>query len=267
MTINYQSLCLDVVELARQVGIFIKIEEQKVKTGDIEEKSLNSLVSYVDKEAERQLVEGLTELLPEAGFIAEEGTSTKIGEQFNWIIDPLDGTTNFLHGLPVYSVSIALEEKNGTQSEMVLGVVFEVNHDECFFSWKGGKAFLNNEVIQVSKTNELSKSLLATGFPYYDYERSDSYFEILKHFAQNTRGVRRMGSAAVDLVYVACGRFDAFFEYSLHPWDVAAGAFIVKQAGGKISDFSGKGNWLHGKEMLASNPNVFPSVLKEVQKI
>lgn len=244
---NYQALCMDVVELARQVGIFIKIEEQKVKQKDIEVKSLNSLVSYVDKQAEEMIVETLSELLPEAGFIAEEGTSTKVGNEYHWIIDPLDGTTNFLHGLPVYSVSIALQKGD----KMVLGVVYEVNHDECFYAWEGSKAYLNNEVIRVKNQSDIRQTILATGFPYYDYERIDAYFDLLKYFAQNTRGVRRMGSAAVDLAYVACGRFDAFFEYSLNPWDVAAGAFIVEQAGGVVSDFKGGNHWLHGQEMLA----------------
>lgn len=244
-----EALCHNVVELAREVGLFIKIEESKVSLLDIEEKSLNSLVSYVDQTAEKQLVEGLASLLDEAGFIAEEGTSTKIGERYNWIIDPLDGTTNFLHGVPTYSVSIALKQYD----EIVLGVVHEVNRDECFYAWEGSQAFLNGTSIQVSSTSQLSNTLIATGFPYYDYERSDQYFELLKHLAKSTRGVRRIGSAAVDLVYTACGRFDGFFEYSLHAWDVAAGAFIVQQAGGLVTDFSGNKNWLFGKEIIASN--------------
>lgn len=260
---DLKSLCLDVVELSREVGMNIKIEELNVSRKDIEEKSLNSLVSYVDKNAEKRIVDRLAELLPEAGFIAEEGTSDKKGENYNWIVDPLDGTTNFLHGLPVYSVSIALQRKD----EIVLGVVYEVNQDECFYAWKSGGAFLNQKLIQVSKSEQLKDSLIATGFPYYDYERVDSYFIVLKHLAQNSRGIRRMGSAAVDLVYTACGRFDAFFEYSLHPWDVAAGAFIVEEAGGKISDFSGRDNWLFGKEIVASNGLLTEEILKETKKI
>lgn len=252
MSLNIEELCYDVIELAREVGIFIKIEERKVQQKDIEEKSVNSLVSYVDKSAEQSIVTNLKTFLPEAGFIAEEGTNDKIGETYNWIIDPLDGTTNFLHGVPTYAVSIALKKDD----EIVLGVVYEVNRDECFYAWKGGGAFLNGESIQVSKTEQLANGLIATGFPYYDYERSDNYFSILKQLAHSTRGIRRIGSAAVDLVYTACGRFDAFFEYSLHPWDVAAGAFIVQEAGGIISDFSGKDNWLFGKEMIACNPNI-----------
>tara|TARA_B100000965_G_C19430101_1_gene686102 strand:- start:18 stop:809 length:792 start_codon:yes stop_codon:yes gene_type:complete len=260
---DLKSLCLDVVELCRQVGMNIKIEESKVKQQDIETKSLNSLVSYVDKNAEIALVKGLINLLEEAGFIAEEGTSDKKGETYNWIIDPLDGTTNFLHGLPVYSVSVGLE-KNG---EVVLGVVYEINQDECFYAWKDGGAFLNQEKIKISSNQKLADSLLATGFPYYDYDRIDAYFEILKDLAQNSRGVRRMGSAAVDLVYMACGRFDAFFEYSLHPWDVAAGALIVQEAGGEVFDFSGNNNWLHGKEILATSPALKEDLLAKMKKI
>ena len=249
MKFDLKALCFDVVELSRQVGMNIKIEEQRVKQADIEEKSLNSLVSYVDKNAEAQIIKGLSKILPEAGFIAEEGTLSKKGEIYNWIIDPLDGTTNFLHGLPVYSVSIALKEKN----DIILGVVYEINRDECFYAWKGGNAFLNQNKIRVSSTSSLKDSLLATGFPYYDYKRIDPYFDLLKELAQNSRGIRRMGSAAVDLAYVACGRFDAFFEYSLNAWDVAAGAFIVQEAGGQITDFSGNHNWLFGKEIIAVN--------------
>lgn len=262
MKISLEPLCHDVVELCREVGIFIKMEEQKVHQKDIETKSKNSLVSYVDKSAEEKLVTDLAKFLPEAGFIAEEGTSTKVGETYNWIIDPLDGTTNFLHGIPTYSVSVALKKDD----RIVLGVVYEVNRDECFYSWEGGAAFLNGDNIGVSKTDKLENSLIATGFPYYDYKHLDNYFELLKELAKTTRGVRRIGSAAVDLVYMASGRFDAFFEYSLHAWDVAAGAFIVQQAGGKVFDFKGGENWLFGKEIVACNPQLdkeFMSLLQQ----
>lgn len=262
MSIVLDVLCHNVVELCREVGIFIKMEEPKVNSGDIEEKSKNSLVSYVDKTAEKKLVEGLSELLSEAGFIAEEGTSTKTGESYNWIIDPLDGTTNFLHGIPTYSVSVALKKENN----IVLGVVYEVNRDECFYAWEASAAYLNGEKIAVSSTSKLSNSLLATGFPYYDYNRIDGYFNLLKELAHGTRGIRRIGSAAVDLAYVACGRFDAFFEYSLHAWDVAAGAFIVQQAGGTIVDFKGENNWLFGKEIIASNAVLHSDMEQILQK-
>lgn len=262
MKVDLEDLCHNVVELAREVGIFIKIEESKVNLLDIETKSLNSLVSYVDKAAEERIVKDLASFLPEAGFIAEEGTSTKVGKKYNWIIDPLDGTTNFLHGIPTYSVSIALKRDD----EIVLGVVYEVNRDECFYAWQGSAAYLNGNVIKVSKTIKLAEGLVATGFPYYDYKRSEEYFDLLKELAKSTRGIRRIGSAAVDLVYTACGRFDAFFEYSLHAWDVAAGAFIVQQAGGVITDFSGGDNWLFGKEIVASNQNLHSSFGMQIKK-
>ena len=244
-----QKLALDVVELSREVGIYIKMQEGKVQQQQIEEKSLNSLVSHVDKTAEESIVKGLSELLPEAGFIAEEGTSTKKGKTYDWIIDPLDGTTNFLFNIPIYSISIALKRDD----QIVLGVIYEVNRDECFYAWEGSEAYLNGDKTQVRKNKNFANSLLATGFPYYDYERVDNYFGLLKKLAEKTRGIRRMGSAAIDLAYVACGRFDGFFEYSLHPWDVAAGAFIVQQAGGRVSDFSMKDDWLFGKEIIASS--------------
>lgn len=262
MSISLKNLCEHVCDLSKEVGAFIKQEVNQVKHQDIETKSLNSLVSYVDKTAEEKIVKRLSELLPESGFIAEEGTSEKIGETYNWIIDPLDGTTNFLHALPVYSVSIALRRNE----EIVLGVVYEVNQDECFYAWEGSKAYLNGEEIRVSSTAQLADTLMATGFPYYDFDRLDPFFEFLKYLAQNSRGIRRMGSAAVDLVYTACGRFDAFFEYSLNAWDVAAGAFIVQQAGGTISDFKGGNEWLFGKSIIASNPLIADTFLSDLNK-
>ena len=147
----------------------------------------------------------------------------------------------------------------------MLGVVYEGNRDECFYAWECFNAFLNSDTIKVSSTPQLADSLIATGFPYYDYKHLDNYFELLKELAKNTRGVRRIGSAAVDLVYMACGRFDAFFEYSLHAWDVAAGAFIAQQAGAAIEDFKGGDNWLFGKEIVAVNPalkNEFTQLLQ-----
>lgn len=262
MSLNLELLCSNVCELSREVGAFIKQEVSKVENQDIETKSLNSLVSYVDQTAEEKIVKQLSLLLPESGFIAEEGTSEKVGETYNWIIDPLDGTTNFLHALPIYSVSIALKRND----KIVLGVVYEVNQEECFYAWEGSKAYLNGAEIKVSSTPKLADSLLATGFPYYDFDRLDSFFEFLKYLAQNSRGIRRMGSAAVDLVYVACGRFDAFFEYSLNAWDVAAGAFIVQQAGGKVSDFSGGDNWLFGSEIVASSENISSEMTRSIKR-
>jgi myo-inositol-1(or 4)-monophosphatase len=262
MSIHLQTLCQEVVALSKEVGTFIRKERTAFTTNRIEVKGKNDFVSYVDKTAEQQLVKKLSELLPEAGFVAEEGTSTKKGERYNWIIDPLDGTTNFIHGIPCFSISIALMRAN----ELILGVVYEINFDECFYAWEGSKAYLNEKEISVSKITSLSDSLLATGFPYYDYGRMEEYLKLLNYFMRNTHGLRRMGSAATDLVYVACGRFEGFYEYSLQPWDVAAGAFIVQQAGGNVSDFSGGSNFIFGKEIIAGNNACFDEFSSVIKK-
>lgn len=244
-----QNLCQNVCTLTKQVGFFIKNERGKFSTDRVEIKGKNDFVSYVDRTSEQKLIEGLSLLLPEAGFIAEEGTSTKKGINYNWIIDPLDGTTNFIHGIPCFAISIALMHNN----KLVLGVIYEINMDECFYAWEGSKAYMNEKQISVSSTKTLADSLLATGFPYYNYDRQDEYMDLFKHFMKETRGLRRLGSAATDLAYVACGRFDGFYEYSLQPWDVAAGAFIVQQAGGKVTDFKGNDDYIFGKEIVAGN--------------
>ena len=258
---NLEYICKQVVELTNEVGKFINHElNSKLK---IETKGRHDFVTHVDKTSEKKIVDKLSELIPESGFIAEEGTSTKRGDVYNWIIDPLDGTTNFIHGLSPFSISIALQRNN----ETVLGVVHELGLDECFYSWEGSPAYLNGREISVSSGKTIEESLIATGFPYQDYKRIKPFMETLEFFMHNSQGVRRIGSAATDLVYVACGRFEAFYEYSLNPWDVAAGAFIVQQAGGKVCDFRGDNDYLFGKEIVASNPYVFDSFLQNINKI
>ncbi len=262
MPINYQSLCEEVINVAKNAGNFIRTERQNFSQEKVETKSLNSLVSYVDKEAEKIIVEHLSELLPEAGFIAEEGTSDKTGETYNWVIDPLDGTTNFIHGIPCFAVSIALMEND----EVVVGVVYEVNLNECFYAWNGSKAYLNGKEITVAQTDVLADTLMATGFPYYDYKRVKQSLSALEFFMKNTRGIRRLGSAATDLAYVAAGRFDGFYEYSLNAWDVAAGALIVQQAGGRVSDFKGENNYIFGAEIVAGSATIFNEFQSVIEK-
>ncbi len=256
-----KDLTLKVCDIAKEVGLFIKEECAKINAGHIETKSQNSLVTYVDKTAEKKIVDFLSELIPDSGFIAEEGTSDKKGEIYNWVIDPLDGTTNFIHGIPTYCVSIALLKNE----KLVSGVIYEPNRDEMFYAWENGGSYLNNTPISVSSANKLSDSLLATGFPYYDYKRLEAYIDILKWLMNNSRGVRRIGSAAIDLAYVACGRFEAFYEYSLNPWDVAAGALIVKEAGGSVTDFQGGDNYLFGREIIASNKHMEAELLEKIK--
>lgn len=251
-----KSICLAACAVIRQVGTFINKQLGQVHSEAIETKSLNSLVSFVDKEAERQLVKGLSQILPEAVFLTEEETIEQASGTYQWIIDPLDGTTNFLHQLPFFSISVALRQKN----ELIVGIVLEVNREECFYAWKGGGAWLNGQAIGVRPNSNLSDALIATGFPYYDYQHTKAYLEILETLMKTTRGIRRLGSAALDLAYVACGRFDAFYEYSLHPWDVAGGILLVQEAGGIISDFRGGNDYLFGKEIIASSTNLHKEI-------
>ena len=248
------------MEAAREAGAFIRNASKNFSLEHIEHKGLNDLVSYVDKQAEEILVSKCKEIMPEAGFITEEGTETTQAEEYNWIIDPLDGTTNFMHGLPAYAVSIGLI-KFGIP---VMGVVYEINRDEMFHAWKDGGAFCNGDPIQVSEIDSLSSSLLATGFPYYEFSQMERYLSILNHFMQNTHGLRRMGSAAVDLAYTACGRFEGFFEYNLNAWDIAAGIVLVQEAGGKVTDFSGGDNYLFGRELIAGCSGVQEDMQKTI---
>ncbi len=250
-----------VSDLCREVAVFIRLEAARFTEANVESKSPNNLVSYVDKGAEQRLVDGLGKLVPEAGFIAEEGTGER-KEGLNWIIDPLDGTTNFVHGIPCYCISIALADG----LDVLVGVVLEVTRDECFSAWKGGGAKLNGKKIRVSSRVTLSESLLATGFPYDDFGREAEYMDLLKALMHTSRGIRRLGSAAADLAYVACGRFEAFYEYGLNPWDVAAGGLLVKEAGGNTTDFRNGGMWLFGEEIVASNGAIHAEIIGPIGK-
>lgn len=259
---DYKNLCTQVMQVARETGQFIQNERKRITVKDVQLKDKASLVTYVDKEAEKIIVSAVKKLIPESGFVTEEGTASHNNEKFKWIIDPLDGTTNYIHGINPFSVSIALMEAD----ELVLGVVYEVSLDELFYAWKGSPAYLNGKEIHAPKVEETEDTLIATGFPYYNFERMDDYIETMKYFMRESRGLRRLGSAAVDLSYVACGRFDAFFEHALHAWDVAAGVFILQQAGGKVTDFNGGDNWLFGGEMVAASTNYFPEFYKIIHK-
>jgi myo-inositol-1(or 4)-monophosphatase len=249
-------------DIALDVGSYLLSAQQKLQDIDVNEKSLNQLVSEVDVSAERQIVAFLKEEYPDAGFITEESTVEQKSADLSFIIDPLDGTTNFLHGLDLFSISIGATFKN----ELMAGVVYIPSRNELFMAYKGGGAYLNSERIQVSTSQNLKDSLLATGFPYYNFDGMDSYIQSLNYLMQNTRGLRRMGSAAIDLAYTACGRFCGFFELHLHTWDVAAGILLIQEAGGVVSDFKGNVGDISGLEIIASNTGIYKemrSVLEE----
>lgn len=258
---DLQSLLEETVKVSREAGEFIKQERLIFDLDRVEKKGLNDMVSYVDKMAEEMIVERLHTLLPEAGFITEEGTATTIGDTYQWIIDPLDGTTNFIHGHPPYSVSIGLLKNE----EIILGVVYEVSLNECFYAWKGGGAFCNERPIQVSKTPDLASSLLATGFPYNSLGKTDAYLEVLKSIMESSHGFRRLGSAAVDLCYVAAGRVDGYYQHNLNPYDVAGGVIIVKEAGGQVTDFKSGSDYIFGGEIVATNGFIHESLLQKVK--
>ncbi len=248
----FQQICSTVRDICKEVGAFILEENIKIKTNDIQHKGLNDFVTYVDQTAEKMLVTRLQKIIIDAGFITEEETVEQSRSEFVWIIDPLDGTTNYIHGLSPYAISIGLMQEN----DLILGVVYEIKSDEMFYAWKEGGAWLNGYPIHVSNKRTITDSLIATGFPYTDFSQMNEYMNLFEHLMQNSHGLRRLGSAAIDLVYVACGRMDAFYEYGLKPWDVAAGGFIVKEAGGKVCDFWGGTDWLFGKTLVAGTKPV-----------
>jgi myo-inositol-1(or 4)-monophosphatase len=255
-------ICDQMIKTARKAGKFISDEALKFKSEAIEYKEVNNVVSYVDKETEKLIVNDLSALLPAAGFITEEGTAeTEDKAGLNWIIDPLDGTANFIHGVPNYSVSLALAEGKN----ILIGVIYHVPADEIYHAIKGGGAFCNEKPIQVSGNTHLGQSLLATGFPYYKFENMDKYLLILESLMQKTHGLRRFGSAAIDLAYVAAGYFDGFYEYNLNSWDMAAGILLVEEAGGYVTDFEGGDNHLFGGFVVAGNA-VHNELLAEIKK-
>ncbi|MBS3915198.1 MAG: inositol monophosphatase [Bacteroidetes bacterium] len=251
-----------IAELCRQAGTFQLGHFRSVETDMIVDKGLNQLVSFVDIETEKMLVQGLQKLVPDSTFVTEENTIVQNQKSDKyWIIDPLDGTTNFLHGLGAFSISIAYVEGG----EIKYGVVYIPHWNEMFTAEKNGGAFLNGEPIAVTKNIRLSDTLIATGFPYYEFDHMKGYLKTLAQLMKTTHGLRRMGSAAIDLAYVACGRFDGFFEYGLNAWDVAAGVLLIEEAGGMVSDFKGEGDYIYGKSIVASNKEVYGDFLDIIQ--
>lgn len=256
--LNLESLTNKVQALALQAGKFLEEGYQNFDRTRVEEKSSHNYVSYIDKTSERFLVKELSALLPEAGFIAEEGTGSLNDENYCWVIDPLDGTTNYIHGMGPYAVSIALRNKE----ELLLGVVYEVTRKECYYAWKGSKAWMNGREIHVSNIATLDKAFIAIGFPY----DSDHYRPTALHLVDRlygfAGGTRLLGSAAAEICYIAAGRFEARIEAFLGPWDVAASGLILMRAGGRMSDFSGGDTWTNAQQVIASNGFMHEKILE-----
>lgn len=241
---------------AKEAGRALK--ENLGKNHIIEMKGALDIVTEMDMYVEDLIIKRLKHAFPDHGILTEESDEQKTSSGFRWIIDPLDGTTNYAHAYPVFCVSIALE-KDG---DVILGVVYNPMLDELFTSEKGGGAYLNDKKIQVSKVKDLNTSLLATGFPYDIRTSSNNNISHFSNFAVRVQAIRRAGSAALDLCYLACGRFDGFWELKLKPWDIAAAGLIIKEAGGVLSDFKGKPFSIHFPETLASNGLIHKEMLE-----
>ena len=237
-------------EAARKAGRLLK--ENINKSNEIYYKGAVDLVTPFDTKAQRTIFDHLSSFFPDHDYLAEEGLSQNKGAEMRWIIDPLDGTTNYAHHYPVFTISIALERK----SDIVLGLVYDPMREEMFSALKGKGAFLNGKKISVSDIDELDKSLLATGFPYDVRISHKNNILHFNNFIIRAQGIRRCGSAAMDLCYVACGRYDGFWELKLKPWDTAAGVLIVREAGGQVSDFRGGEFSISGSEILATNGSI-----------
>jgi myo-inositol-1(or 4)-monophosphatase len=247
----------EVERITRLAGEYARREFKTFSATDIEYKGKRDMFSYVDVTTEVMIKEYLAPLIPGAGFINEEGDNQESENEFTWLIDPIDGTTNFIHGIPFFSISIALQHG----SEIILGYVYDVMTDELFSAAKGKGAYLNGKPIDVSETETLQEALLATGFPYDKSPWLEAFLQLLIKIMQHSHGLRRFGSAAIDLCYVACGRLEGFFEFGLSPWDVAAGTLIVQEAGGRVTDISGGDNFIFGKQMVASNGHIHDEML------
>ncbi len=249
------------VKAARRAGKLIVRSFDRGDTLSIDRKGFNDYVSDVDRAAEAEIIEVLRHAYPTHGILAEE-SGDHAGDEHQWIIDPLDGTTNFMHGFPQCAVSIALRHKGRLEQ----AVVFDPLRDELFTASVGAGAHLNNRRIRVSRVRKLDQSLIGTGFPFRSMEHLDSALHTVRELLPRTSGIRRPGAAALDLAYVACGRFDGFWETGLQPWDLAAGCLLIREAGGLVSDLDNRSGYMESGDVVAGNPHVHPLLLAVVKK-
>ncbi len=251
------------VKAARTAGAFILENLGKISNDDIDIKQRSDFVTYVDKEAEQLIITTIKKVFPEHHFLAEETLKDSDGHEYRWIIDPLDGTTNFIHSYPAFCVSIALEHNN----EIILGVIFDPQKNELFRAEKGNGAFLNDHPINISTAIDMNRCLVTTGFPFKRKELLDDYLKLFKNILLRVSDIRRAGSAALDLAHLACGRCEAFFEIGLSPWDIAAGVIIIKEAGGTVTDFGGTTDYMKTGNIVAAVPAIHSEILKEVKVV
>lgn len=261
--LDLEQITVEVRQLAIETGAFLREERKNFHRELVQEKQSHDYVSYVDKESESRIVRQLKKILPEAGFIAEEGSGSHTDEEYCWVVDPLDGTTNYIHDNAPYCVSIALRNKE----ELLVGVVYEVCRNECFWAWKGSKAYCNGAEIHVSSIRSLNESFIELGFPYDAESYREFVTGLIRQLYGKVGGLRLQGSAAAELCYIAAGRFEARLEGMLGPWDVAAGALILMQAGGKVTDYKGGDEFYSGKQVLATNGKIHHYLLKIIDSL
>lgn len=261
--LDLKQLTAEVCRIAIEAGAFLSEERKNFRRERVVEKHAHDYVSYVDKESEVRLVKLLSALLPEAGFITEEGSATYQNEPYCWVIDPLDGTTNYIHDEAPYCVSIGLRSR----TELLLGVVYEVCRNECFSAWKGGKAYMNGEEIHVSNITEVKDAFLITELPYNHIQYKQTALHLINELYGKVGAIRMNGSAAAAICYVAIGRFDGWAEAFIGRWDYSAAALIVQEAGGKVTDFYGNDDFIEGHHIIATNGHfheLLQNLLKEV---
>jgi myo-inositol-1(or 4)-monophosphatase len=246
---------------ARAAGNMIIRYINRIDSVAVQSKRRNDFVSEVDRLAEREIIAVIRRAYPQHAILAEESGGHGGSDEYQWLVDPLDGTTNFLHGFPQYAVSIALKHRDSSQ----LGVVYDPFKEELFTAYRGAGATLNSRRIRVSQATSLSGALLGTGIPYRPDQDLDAYLVTLKALMPDTAGIRRAGSAALDLAYVACGRLDGFWEFGLRPWDMAAGTALVQEAGGMLGDISGGSGYLNTGNIVAASPKVFQAMIKTLR--
>jgi myo-inositol-1(or 4)-monophosphatase len=248
------------VRAARSAGNIIVRNMDRIDSLSVQSKDRNDFVTEVDQQAEREIIYILRKAYPDHGFLAEESGSQS-GDDFQWIIDPLDGTTNYLHGFPQFAVSIALRHKG----RMEQAVVYNPLSQELFTASRGSGAYLNERRMRVSNRKGLDGALLGTGFPFKAQHHLDTYLDMFRALFPRTAGIRRPGSAALDLAYVAAGRLDGFWEIGLNIWDMAAGVLLIQEAGGISSDFTGGNDYLSNGNLVSGNPKVFAEILKAIR--
>jgi len=259
-TVSSPAMITTAVRAARAAADYIVRASRRIDNLHVDQKGPNDFVTEVDQQAEQLIIDTIHKAYPDHAILAEE--SGEQGEHdYQWVIDPLDGTTNFLHGYPCYSVSIAVRHKGRLEH----GVIYDPNQDELFCASRGDGAKMNNRRIRVSRRENLQGALLATGFPFRDNQNLDQYMRTLRALIQKTSGIRRPGSAALDLAYVAAGRVDGFWEFNLRPWDIAAGVLLVQEAGGLVSDMGGGHDFLETGDVVAANPKVLRDILTTIR--